>query len=161
MNPVETPTSIEEVKKEEILFVERRPTANPFFKSISDYRVEPKEKTVLQKFEEQLRGLEKVALSGDLKGWQEKFPQVTASAQEASVDPSKDLHLRVQIKKLELTVMLQAASKAKIAAKHLEEEATKAQLKKDVDQSKKLLTQAQKLTHLAEKLKNQLMSKTS
>ena len=158
---METQCSVEEIKNEKLLFVERRPTENSFFTSLSQYHVSSKDKTASEKLQDQLRDLEKVALAGDLKGWRSKFTQVSAHAREANVDPSKDLNTLVQIKKLELTVMLQAASKAKTAAKHLEEEATRAQMKKDVVRSKKLLTQAHNLIRLADQLKDQLMSKTS
>jgi hypothetical protein len=152
---------LQELKPEKILFVERRPSAHPLFSSLSEYQVQPKETSATEKFQAELRDLEKTALAGDLQAWQEKFPQMTAKAKEANVDPSKDLNTLVQIKKLELTVMLQAAGKAQIAAKQLEGEALRAQMKKDAARSQQLLTQAQKLNHLAEKLKNQLLSKTS
>jgi len=157
----EKSTQIQGLKGEKILFVERKPTAHPLFASLSAYEVGSKEKTPAEKFQMQMSDLEKVAMAGDLKAWQERFPLVTQSAKEASVDPAKDLNIRVQLKKLELTVMLQAAGKAQITAKHLEAKATQAQMKKDVDQSKKLFTQAQRLSRLAQELQNQLMAKTA
>ncbi|MFO1519895.1 MAG: hypothetical protein U1F57_09580 [bacterium] len=153
MNPINA--------QENVMYVERKATPNAFFASLAEYQVRPKQETPLQKFRNHLKTLEKMADAGDIKGWQENLPTVHVLALEADVDSAKDLNLRVQLKKWELTLMLQAGNKALQQAKELEKKANEAQIVEDEDMAHTLIEKAQRLVRLGNQLHEQLLEKTA
>src|SRR5262249_32905334 len=90
-----------------------KPGMNPFFAAMASAQSQNKAETPVQKLYAGLRGLEKFAEAGDIRGWQENLPAVEKLVSEVVVgDSIKLLETQVQIKKYELTLFLKASKGA-------------------------------------------------
>lgn len=141
--------------------IQRKPAANPFFTALANYRVHSNEPTPLHRLRSHLRLLEKCAERGDVRGWQTNLSRVNELAGEASIDAARDLSLRVQLKKMEFTLLFQAFKNAKAQITLHEKQAAEAQVAADAQKAQELLAKAQKLSRLAEQLEKQLLAKTN
>lgn len=133
----------------------RKPGLNPFMTLLS---AQPKSGalTPLQELHAELRALEKLAETGDAKGWQEKLPQVQAKIEAVHSDELRRLELQVQVKQYELTLFLQASKKALQQAQAEEKRAQEAQLGDDAQASREHFNRAMKLKRLGEHFQTQL-----
>lgn len=147
-----------EIKKENVIFVDRQPTPNAFFATLAAVQ---KQSTPLHKFKSQMRLLEKASEIGDIRGWQEKLQNLNNLGKEAGIDPSTDLETRIQLKKLELTLLFNAEKRAREQARQTEKKATEAQMGNQPELARELLAKAQKLTRLAGQIQDQLLTKTA
>src|SRR5215467_10619906 len=138
--------------QEKGMFVDRKPTANAFFATLAETS---KIQTPHQIFRAQIRIVEKAAEAGDIRGWQENSAPLATLASAAGID-MQDLEIRVQLKKIELSLLMNAQKKASTQAKGLEKQATELQIAGDVNAAKDLFAKAQKLIALSLQLKGQL-----
>jgi len=89
------------------------PAVNPFFATLAAVQSRPKPETPVQKFQSHLRRLGKISEEGDVVGWNNHLPKLSPLAIAARILPEKDLRTRVELKKMEMTLLLQAGNKAK------------------------------------------------
>jgi hypothetical protein len=136
------------------------PAVNPFFATLASAQSKPKLETPLQKFRGHLRHLEQISEAGDVVGWNQHLPKLSPLAIAAKIAPEKDLRTRVELKKMEMTLLLMAGNKAKAQGEEMKTRAQEALQKKD-PQANELLTKAEKLIALRDKLHAQLISKTT
>lgn len=136
----------------------QKPGMNPFFVALAGARAQAKEATPVQKLFTEIRELEKLAEVGNLKGWQEKVPQVLELAETVHEDPIKRLEIQVQIKKYELTLYLKASKQALQQAQAAETQAKEAELVDNTPASRELWNKAQKFKRLGEHFQQRLKS---
>jgi hypothetical protein len=139
--------------QEKVIIVDRKPTPNAFFAALAETT---KIQTPNQIFRAQIRLVEKAAEAGDIRGWQENSASLATLASDAGIDLTQDLEIRVQLKKIELSLLMNAQRKASSQAKGLEKQATELQIAGDVNGAKDLFAKAQKLITLSLQLKGQL-----
>src|SRR5215470_16154750 len=138
-----------------------KPGMNPFFAAMASSQTQKKAETPVQKLYAGLRGLEKLAEAGDIRGWQEGLPAVEKLASEVlASDSMKLLETQVQIKKYELTLFLKASKGALQQAQATERQAKEAELA-DQDNSRELWAKAQKLKSLGQQFQERLSAKLS
>lgn len=147
-----------EIKKENVIFVDRQPTPNAFFATLAAVQ---RQTTPLQRFKSEIRLLEKVSERGDIRGWQEKLSNLNNLGKEAGIDPATDLETRVQLKKMELTLLLNAEKRARVEARQNEKKAAEAQMGNQPELARELLAKAQKLNRLVQQIEGQLLTKTA
>lgn len=138
-----------------------RPGMNPFMEVLSTALSSRREATPLQKLNAYFKQMEKVADAGDIRAWQEKLPQVDALVRAADMDAIRELEVKVQIKKLELTLLLKAGKRALEEAKLTEKKANEAELIEDAVSSQELKQKAHKLERLGSQLHQQLLAKVA
>jgi len=136
------------------------PAVNPFFASLASAQARVRPQTPLQRFRHHLRKLSQLAEAGDVMGWNQFLPQLSKLALAAKIAPEKDLRTRVELKKMEMTLLLAAGKKAKTQGEDLKRrsEGCRAQ---DPRQAQEFSTKAEKLIALGEKLHSQLVAKTA
>jgi hypothetical protein len=136
------------------------PAVNPFFATLASVQSQPRPETPLQKFRGHLRRLEKISDEGDVVGWNQHLPKLSPLAIAAKILPEKDLRTRVELKKMEMTLLLMAGNKAKAQGEEMKKRAQEAIRNKEAN-ANELLTKAEKLIALGDKLHAQLVSKTT
>jgi|SRR5262245_45921211 len=140
--------------QEKVIIVNRQPAANAFFAALAGTRNNVQ--TPHQIFRSQIRLLEKAAEAGDIRSWQENSAPLAKLASAAGIDLAQDLETRVTLKKIELSLLMNAHKKASTQAKALEKQATEIQIAGDLNAAKELFAKAQKLNTLALQLTAQL-----
>lgn len=137
-----------------------RPGFNPFMEVLSSQLKTPKSSTPVQELHGQLRALERSAEHGDLRAWQEQRARLDASVTKAGLDEVRALEVKVQIKKIELTLLLKAGKRALEEARLAEKQATEAELTEDPT-ADQLKLKAQKLERMGAQLHQQLLAKVA
>src|SRR4030095_4773918 len=140
--------------QEKIIFVDRKAAPNAFFAALAEGRNNVQ--TPSQVFRTQIRLLEKAAEAGDIRNWQYNSAPLAKLASLAGIELNQDLEIRVQLKKIELSLLMNAHKKASTQATSLEKQATELQITGDANSAKDLFNKAQKLSALANQLQNQL-----
>src|SRR4030095_13975158 len=140
--------------QEKVIIVDRKPAANAFFATLAEKTQSVQ--TPHQIFRSQIRLLERAAEAGDIRSWQENSAPVAKLAASAGIDMAKDLEVRVQLKKIELSLLMNAHKKASTQAKSVEKQAAELQIAGNATAAKDFFAKARKLSTLATQLQTQL-----
>lgn len=136
-----------------------KPGLNPFFSDMVSQKKTGL--TPVQQLHSELRGLEKIAESGNLKAWQEKAPQVLALVETVHSDGIRRLEVQVEIKQLELTLFLKASKQALQQSEVESKRAKEAELVDNAPASREHWQRAQKLKRIGEHFQEQLQVQLS
>jgi hypothetical protein len=135
------------------------PVMNPFFAALASSQGQAKVETPAQLFRSHLLELQKIAMTGDVTAWNQQLPRVNSFAQTANIALEEDLGTRVELKKMEMTLLLQAGNKARTQGEELKRKAREIRAE-DPAQAKELILKAERHLALADKLHGPLLSKT-
>lgn len=112
----------------------------------------------MQKYQDFLRYLEKLAKAGKSKLWNAELSTLYQLAREVKIDPKNNPGLQVQIEKMELDLFFTARKKRLKYSQEIQREVVKTKHSNETDKAEKLLEQRERLNQTAAWLKGQFVT---
>ncbi len=137
------------------------PRMNPFFAALAASQERGGILTPTHSFHSRMNELQQAAEAGDISEWQERLQEVQEAKEEMGFEGLRELELRVQIKKMEMTLLLQASQNSLFQASMEEQNALLAEQNGEAGEAQAHRNKAQKLQRLGKQLQDQLLSKTA
>lgn len=134
------------------------PRANTFFVALAASQEKSRGKSPAQVFHWAIRQLKSAAEEGDIREWQLAMENLESSKSDLALEGWKELEVLVQLRKMEMTLLLNAAKKADSDAQDAEMEAELAGQNGDDREFRELGLKAQRLRRLAQQFNDQLLS---
>ncbi len=133
---------------------------NPFFAALAVSQSKPASLSPVQKLYSLKDEMRELADAGDIKGWREIFPRLEALLKTIKFNPNSKMEWETEIKKLELTLLLNAGDLAKRQGEDAQKKAAVAEHRGDRQGAEEWSARAKKYLSFGEHLRQELLGKT-